>query len=82
MSIFRLRADKPVKFLLILSLMAQAASGQTGTASIQGTLLDGKTLKPVPAALVIAVRAGPPPFTKKHKIGWGRRVPNSGTYGG
>lgn len=46
-----------------------AAAGQTGTAGIQGTVLDARTQKPIPAALVIASRAGAPPFTRNTKSG-------------
>jgi hypothetical protein len=58
-----------VKCILILSLAAPAAIGQTATGSVQGTILDAKTLKPVSAAWVIASRAGAPPFTKNTKTG-------------
>ncbi len=58
-----------MRYLLLLLLAIPAAFGQTGTASVQGTVLDAKTLKPVPAALVIASRAGAPPFTRSTKSG-------------
>jgi hypothetical protein len=58
-----------VKCILILSLAAPAAIGQTAVGSIQGTVLDGKTLKPVSAAWVIASRAGTPPFARNTKTG-------------
>jgi Carboxypeptidase regulatory-like domain len=58
-----------VKYILILLLAVPAAIGQTGTASISGTVLDVKTQKPVPAAWVIASRAGAPPFTRNTKSG-------------
>jgi hypothetical protein len=61
-----------MKYLLIFSLAVRAALAQTGTtgsASIAGTILDAKTLQPVPAALVIASRAGAAPFTKNTKSG-------------
>jgi hypothetical protein len=61
--------DKLMKWVVILLLAVTAAIGQTGTGSIQGTILDAKTLKPVPAALVIASRAGAPPFTRNTKSG-------------
>jgi hypothetical protein len=61
--------DKLVKCISILLLAVLAAIGQTGTASIQGTVPDAKTQKPIPAALVIANRAGAPPFTKNTKSG-------------
>jgi hypothetical protein len=44
------REDKPMKCILILLLSVPAVIGQTGTASITGTVLDAKTQKPVPAA--------------------------------
>ena len=58
-----------MKSISILLLAVPVAIGQTGTASIQGTVLDVKTQKPVPAALVIASRAGAPPFTRNTKSG-------------
>jgi hypothetical protein len=58
-----------VKSISILLLAVPVAIGQTGTASIQGTVLDVKTQKPIPAALVIASRAGAPPFTRNTKSG-------------
>ena len=58
-----------MKFVLILSLAIPAAIGQTATASIQGTVLDAKSKKPIPAALVIASRAGAPPFSRHTKSG-------------
>ncbi len=64
--------NNSLKYILILSIAAHAAlaqTGTTGTASIAGTIQDAKTLKPVPAALVIASRAGTPPFTRNTKSG-------------
>jgi hypothetical protein len=61
-----------MKCILVLSLavhVALAQTGTTGAASISGTVLDAKTQKPVPAALVIASRAGAPPFTRNTKAG-------------
>jgi hypothetical protein len=58
-----------MKRLLLLCLVAPLAIAQTGTASIAGTVLDAKTLKPIPAALVMAVRSGPPPLTKNTRTG-------------
>ena len=61
-----------MKYFLILSLAMHVAMAQlvaTPSASIAGTLMDGKTLKPVPAALVIADRASAPPFTRNTKSG-------------
>jgi hypothetical protein len=56
-----------MKSVVALFIAVSAAIGQTGTGSIQGTILDAKTLKPVPAALAIASRAGAPPFTRNTK---------------
>ena len=58
-----------MKSILLLALVVPAAIGQTGTASIVGTILDAKTLKPIPAALVMAVRAGAPPLARNTKSG-------------
>jgi hypothetical protein len=61
-----------VKYILVLLLGIPAALAQTattGAASISGTVVDAKTLKLVPAALVIASRAGAPPFTRSTKSG-------------
>jgi hypothetical protein len=58
-------------FILLLALLlaVPAAIGQTGSASITGTVLDAKTQKPIPAALVMAVSSGTPPFAKNTKSG-------------
>jgi hypothetical protein len=58
-----------MKRLSILLLGVQAAIGQTGTGSIQGTVLDARTQRSVPAAWVIANRAGAPPFSQNTKSG-------------
>jgi hypothetical protein len=58
-----------MKYILILVLSVSAAIGQTGTANISGTVLDAKTQKPVPAALVMAIQSGLPPFSKNTKSG-------------
>jgi hypothetical protein len=62
-----------MKSILILLLAVPAAFGQTErqaeSASIAGTVLDAKTQKPVPAALVMAVSTGLPPFSKTTKSG-------------
>jgi|SRR6266536_4275526 len=58
-----------MKCILLLTLVVPAAIGQTGTASIAGTVLDVKTLKPIPAALVMAVQSAAPPFAKNTKSG-------------
>jgi hypothetical protein len=57
-------------FVLLLAVHAALAqTASTGAASISGTVVDAKTLKPVPAALVTASRAGAPPFTRNTKSG-------------
>lgn len=58
-----------MKSIPILLLTCSAAVGQTGTASVAGTVIDSKTSKPVPAALVIASRAGASPLAKNTKTG-------------
>jgi hypothetical protein len=58
-----------MKFSLILSLVIPAAVGQTGTASIGGTVLDAKSQKPIPSALVMATQTGPSGFTARTKSG-------------
>ena len=58
-----------MKYVVIALLALTAAMGQTGVGSIQGTIVDAKTLKPVPASLVIASRAGGAPFTRNTKSG-------------
>ncbi|MEK7404182.1 MAG: carboxypeptidase-like regulatory domain-containing protein [Acidobacteriota bacterium] len=58
-----------MKSIFIISLVIPAAIGQTGTASIAGTVLDAKTQKPIPAALVMAVRSGLPPLSKNTRSG-------------
>lgn len=61
-----------MKYILVLLLAVHAALAQTGTTGatgISGTVVDAKTQKPVPAALVIASRAGAPPLTRITKSG-------------
>lgn len=58
-----------MRWMPILFLAIPAAIGQTETASITGTVLDAKTQKPVPVALVIAVSNGLPPFSMNTKSG-------------
>jgi hypothetical protein len=58
-----------MKNVVVFLIAVSAAIGQTATGSIRGTILDAKTLKPIPAALVIASRAGAPPFTQHTKSG-------------
>src|SRR5262245_35529777 len=72
--LFRAAAVWPIhsnraRCALIVFLTVPGGIGQTGTASVRGTVLDGKTQKPVPAAWVIAVRDGVPPFTRNTKSG-------------
>ncbi len=58
-----------MKSIPILLLIRAVAIGQTGTASIAGTVVDGKTSKPIPAALVTASRLAAPPLAKNTKTG-------------
>ncbi|MBI1898166.1 MAG: carboxypeptidase regulatory-like domain-containing protein [Acidobacteria bacterium] len=58
-----------MKEIFLLLLVMPAAVGQTGTGRIAGTVLDAKTQKPVPAALVTAIRSGLPPLTRHTKSG-------------
>jgi hypothetical protein len=58
-----------MKYFLALLVAVQAAPAQTGTAGIAGTVLDANTLKPVPAALVMAVPGGAPPLGRNTKSG-------------
>lgn len=58
-----------MKSIPIILLTCSVAVGQTVTASIAGTVVDSKTSKPVPAALVIANRAGAPPLARNTKTG-------------
>ncbi len=58
-----------MRWIPILFLAVPAAIGQTETASINGTVLEAKTQKPVPVALVIAVSNGLPPFSMNTKSG-------------
>lgn len=61
-----------MKSLLVFLLSVHIALAQTekdGLASISGTVIDGKTLKPIPAALVIASRTGVPSLARNTKSG-------------
>jgi hypothetical protein len=58
-----------MKCISILLLAAVGSMGQTGMAGIQGVVLDAQTQNPVPAALVMANRAGAPPFTRNTRSG-------------
>ncbi len=58
-----------MKAFPILLFAVAVASGQSPTGSIQGVLLDSGTQRPVPAAVVIANRAGVPPFTRNTRSG-------------
>jgi hypothetical protein len=55
-----------MKWIAWLAL-AGAACGQTG--SVEGTVVDAKTRKPVPTAIVMASRAGAPPFSRNTRSG-------------
>ena len=58
-----------MKYILFLLVTAAAAFAQTGTLTIQGNVLDAKSQKPIPAALIIANRAAVPAFSKHTKSG-------------
>lgn len=58
-----------MKYIIFLLLAVSAATGQTETASIAGEVLDAKSHKPIPAALVMAIRSGLPPFAKNTQSG-------------
>ena len=58
-----------MKCIIVLMLAVSAAIGQTGTASISGTVLDSKTHRPIATALVTAIRNGVPPFSKNNQSG-------------
>jgi len=60
---------KSIQILLVLSCLVGAAMGQTDAASISGVVLDAATNKPVPAALVLAVRTGLPPLAGNTRSG-------------
>jgi hypothetical protein len=57
------------KHILVLLLAAGAAISQTDTASVAGTVVDAKTQKPIPAAIVMAIRADVPPLSKTTRTG-------------
>ena len=61
-----------MRVFLVIAIVAQAVLAQTETAqmaSISGTLVDVKTLKPIPAAIVAASRVGVPPFKRSTRSG-------------
>jgi hypothetical protein len=58
-----------MKYIAIFLLVTPFAIGQTGTASIAGTVLDARTQKPVPTVLVMAIRSDLPPFSRNTKSG-------------
>jgi hypothetical protein len=58
---------KCLRIPLFLLAVAANAISQTGTAAITGTVLDAKTQKPVPAALVMAISSGLPLVTRNTK---------------
>jgi hypothetical protein len=67
-----LPAGGNMKFTSVLLLSLSCAMGQTAqtpTASISGTVLDAKTQEPVPAALVMVIQSGAPPFSRNTKTG-------------
>ena len=44
-------------------------TAQSNTASISGSVIDGKTQKPIPSAVVVAIRSGVPNFTRNTRSG-------------
>lgn len=58
-----------MKCLALFLLTLTAATGQIPTASIAGTVVDAKTHKPIPAALVMTIRSGPPPLSRNTRTG-------------
>lgn len=61
-----------MKSILAMLFAVQAVLAQTETAkvaSIGGTIVDAKTLKPIPSALVVASRAGAPPLSRSTRSG-------------
>jgi len=45
-------------YLLIPLIALQVITAQSNTASISGSVIDGKTQKPIPSAVVVAIRSG------------------------
>src|SRR5690349_9638689 len=62
---------RPPRTVLKLSALAPllASTVFAQTASISGAVTDAKTGKPVPAALVMAIRAGAPPLSRNTRSG-------------
>ncbi len=58
-----------MKTIVAMMLGSLICSGQTGTSSIQGTIMDGKTQKPIPTAIVRAIRGGVPAFARNTRSG-------------
>lgn len=53
-----------MRHMVVFLLAAGAVTGQAGTASVAGMVVDAKTQKPIPAAIVMAIRADLPPLRK------------------
>ena len=58
-----------MKHLLVLSILVRGCMAQIGTASLRGTVVDAKTKRPVPGAMVIAAGSGAPPLTRNTRSG-------------
>lgn len=58
-----------MKGMLILLALVSVVTAQTETGSVAGTVVDARTLKPVAAALVAAVKQGTPPLGRNTKTG-------------
>jgi hypothetical protein len=55
---------RPITLLALLAVGPALLVSQTETASVAGTVVDGKTQKPVPSAIVAAIRADVPALRK------------------
>jgi hypothetical protein len=56
-----------LRLVAALALLSSAAVAQTGTGSIQGTVIDATSNKPVTGALVTTIRSGLPPISQTTK---------------
>ncbi len=57
-------------FLSAPAILAQTTAGiSASSASIHGTVIDAKTLKPIPAAVITASRSAPPSSAKRTRSG-------------
>lgn len=56
-----------LRFVAALALLSSAAVAQTGTGSIQGTVTDATSNKPITGAFVTTIRSGLPPVSQTTK---------------